>query len=754
MTFIPNEADAGIDGEQSELDSVDLDVILDGFRLRGVVSGCAVTAGSNLDTTVAAGSILYDGDTVAVAGGTLSHAAAGAQLRFDLVVADSSGTLSIIDGTAFFDATYGPSLPTYTNKVVLAVVCIPANATSLSSSNITDHRITLSSKWVLKENYEATGDILYASAASTPSRLVIGAANTILLSNGSIPVWTAPSAIAALIDHGLLLGLSDDDHTAYHTDARALTWLGTRSTDDLPEGVTNLYHTPERVMDVVGALLIDSSSINVTYNDAGDSLTIEVIAGGVDHGSLSGLLDDDHTQYRLESEDHTHQSTGLQAGTLDHGLALTGLTDDDHTQYALLAGRSGGQTLIGGTATGDGLTLQMNSAADNGTLTVKGSATTLLTITAPTGQLGLPVAGSSAGVLVGGDAQLYRVAADVWASPDSMRLGGYLYVGSESAPANVTAGDATMTRLAVGSNAAFSVSSGLFAKFAGTTTETTSGAKVMFHFSPTVSPTVDSLSEFRILNMSALASTSDVALGTIHTLYAEIDYRALNPGATGDVTSVLSGLSINPLVLRSINTARQAVTTVRGLQITPYSRPSGTGTVSVTSMFGILITGPSSAGATVTDYYALQVTNPGANFTPTSLIGIDLEKFTRGTTDNIEFRNAGKMVHTPTAQTLAAATDTIVNSARIIELSNSTGASLTLTSAPTISTTGAQDGQIITLVNDDSADNIVLQDESALANSQLRLPGAANLTLGPRDSATFYFNAGAGEWYCIASTNL
>jgi hypothetical protein len=41
---------------------------------------------------------------------------------------------------------------------------------------------------------------------------------------------------------------------------------------------------------------------------------------------------DPHTGYRLESADHTHATTGLQAGTIDHG-ALTGLIDDDHTQY-------------------------------------------------------------------------------------------------------------------------------------------------------------------------------------------------------------------------------------------------------------------------------------------------------------------------------------------------------------------------------------------------------------------------------------
>lgn len=46
---------------------------------------------------------------------------------------------------------------------------------------------------------------------------------------------------------------------------------------------------------------------------------------------------DPHTGYRLESADHTHQSAGAQGGVLDHGLALTGLGDDDHTQYTTAA---------------------------------------------------------------------------------------------------------------------------------------------------------------------------------------------------------------------------------------------------------------------------------------------------------------------------------------------------------------------------------------------------------------------------------
>jgi len=64
---------------------------------------------------------------------------------------------------------------------------------------------------------------------------------------------------------------------------------------------------------------------------------------------------------------HNHQNAA-GGGKLDHGLALNGLTDDDHTQYALLAGRSGGQTLIGGTDSGDDLLFNSTSNATKGTI--------------------------------------------------------------------------------------------------------------------------------------------------------------------------------------------------------------------------------------------------------------------------------------------------------------------------------------------------------------------------------------------------
>jgi len=52
----------------------------------------------------------------------------------------------------------------------------------------------------------------------------------------------------------------------------------------------------------------------------------------------------------------------VDGASVDHG-SLAGLSDDDHTQYALLAGRSGGQTLRGGTSKTNNLVLSANSQA-------------------------------------------------------------------------------------------------------------------------------------------------------------------------------------------------------------------------------------------------------------------------------------------------------------------------------------------------------------------------------------------------------
>lgn len=67
---------------------------------------------------------------------------------------------------------------------------------------------------------------------------------------------------------------------------------------------------------------------------SGQELTLGDVATQAELNTHAAAADP-HTGYRLESADHTHATTGLQAGTLDHGAALTGLSDDDHALYLL-----------------------------------------------------------------------------------------------------------------------------------------------------------------------------------------------------------------------------------------------------------------------------------------------------------------------------------------------------------------------------------------------------------------------------------
>jgi hypothetical protein len=154
-------------------------------------------------------------------------------------------------------------------------------------------------------------------------------------------------------DHGALTGLGDDDHTQYL----------------LADGTRNLssHLTFDGLGTDPGASAPDKA--NLYFDTVADRLKISQNGGGfedvavasdipsviTDHGALTGLGDDDHTQYSLA--DGTRDFTGVvvgitptldahlatkgyvdgAAGTTDHG-ALTGLGDDDHTQYVLVNG--------------------------------------------------------------------------------------------------------------------------------------------------------------------------------------------------------------------------------------------------------------------------------------------------------------------------------------------------------------------------------------------------------------------------------
>jgi len=171
----------------------------------------------------------------------------------------------------------------------------------------------------------------------------------------------------SVIDHTNLLNIGTnthtqiDNHIASTSDPHDITWAQIdKTTSDIAD-ITTKSHT---------SLTDIGTDSHVTIDAHIDDLTIHFTEATIDHGSIDGLGDDDHphyllvadiddtpvdsevaqpissnwafdhvgaadphTGYRLESADHSHQSTGAQAGKLDHGLALNGLGDDDHTQY-------------------------------------------------------------------------------------------------------------------------------------------------------------------------------------------------------------------------------------------------------------------------------------------------------------------------------------------------------------------------------------------------------------------------------------
>ncbi len=114
-------------------------------------------------------------------------------------------------------------------------------------------------------------------------------------------------------------------------------------------------------------------------------------------------------------------SLSIDESQVTHG-SLGSLGGDDHTQYVSGGGRVGGQGVFGGTGTGEDLTLAGTAHGTPGSVIIGTSS--IFEMDENTGQLKLPTSGSSAGVLLGGDALLYRVSADLLRTPDALTVDG------------------------------------------------------------------------------------------------------------------------------------------------------------------------------------------------------------------------------------------------------------------------------------------------------------------------------------------
>ena len=232
-----------------------------------------------------------------------------------------------------------------TGGTAVTAVAAPSASTSRKVALVTVYNAdSVSAAVTVRVNNNGTFRILVKATLAVGSTLQYadGAGWSVTDSTGAV--------LSALsVDHGALSGLSDDDHTQY------LLANGTRAlTANWDVGSFEVRaQTLQSDVATGTAPLIVASTTKVT------NLNVD-------------LLDDQSGAYYLDAANFTGTNwtdlTDTGATTLhkhDHG-GSDGLADDDHTQYALLAGRSGGQTITGGTASGDDITIRSTTNATKG----------------------------------------------------------------------------------------------------------------------------------------------------------------------------------------------------------------------------------------------------------------------------------------------------------------------------------------------------------------------------------------------------
>lgn len=112
------------------------------------------------------------------------------------------------------------------------------------------------------------------------------------------------------------------------------------------------------------------------------------------------------------------------------------------------------------------------------------------------------------------------------------------------------------------------------------------------------------------------------------------------------------------------------------------------------------------------------------------------------------FYFASQFAATETQDITAAAGITYAK--RIMRVQGS-GGSVTVTATPSVK--ASVDGRELIIQGDSDTNTLILQDESALANSGLALAGGANITLGKGDMLYLAYDEGDSKWYEISRSN-
>lgn len=138
-----------------------------------------------------------------------------------------------------------------------------------------------------------------------------GVDNIIQIRDERPMITTRQSTASAASVHANLSNLEADDHVQYlnieRADARYYTetemdlLLGGKAALSHTHAISDIVSFQESVQDIVGGLIVDSSSIDVTYDDANNQLSFAVIPTAINHNSLLNYSESKHVDHALIS---------------------------------------------------------------------------------------------------------------------------------------------------------------------------------------------------------------------------------------------------------------------------------------------------------------------------------------------------------------------------------------------------------------------------------------------------------------------
>ncbi len=243
----------------------------------------------------------------------------------------------------------------------------------------------------------------------------------VLNPHGFIAVYNA--TVVAVATDGTVEGSTTTNSQGYFSlsGLSEKKWLA--KVTSVPEGKEAAAHAVLLLPNSVAHT--DLSSVTADLHHAGfigllDNAS-EIV--GVDSSDYITITDDGVINADAVGGDGGALALTIDQAQIDHG-SVGGLVGDDHARYADLGGRTGGQILAGSDTTGETITVAGNVVTTDGSVYLGSSA--LFELAESSGQLKLPTSGSSAGILIGGDALWYRVSADTWRTPDAVIIDGNL----------------------------------------------------------------------------------------------------------------------------------------------------------------------------------------------------------------------------------------------------------------------------------------------------------------------------------------